>query len=176
MDDVQGSAVFSDDGRFRWRLDRWWANGLRVLICGCNPSKAGATENDPTIIHTIKLIRTLGYPGFTMVNWSPYIATNPQDLREWREQSSESVQVEPKNVGYVGRLANSSAASVVAWGNLVPLIPSTDFMLYALSCGGRVPLMCFGTTKGGAPKHPMARGKHRIDPGTELEVWRPAHS
>jgi hypothetical protein len=34
-----------------------------------------------------------------------------------------------------------------------------------------VPLYCLGKTKAGHPKHPMARGKHKVFKDTPLVLW-----
>jgi len=38
------------------------------------------------------------------------------------------------------------------------------------ACG--VPLVCLGTTQSGAPKHPMARGGHRISRDQQPIEWK----
>ena len=177
MIDWQGSALFSDEDPplFRWCLDRWWDSGARALICGANPSYAGGDKNDPTITQTIKLVQALGYPGFTMVNWSPYIATDPKNLHAWRWNNPEQAKrAEFKNLGLIKALSAKAAVCIIAWGNLVPMVPATQRVLRAMSLDHSFPLYAFGETKSRRPKHPMARGRARLKPGEPLVVWRPA--
>ena len=54
----------------------------------------------------------------------------------------------------------------------MPNVPRTAAILHALSVGGARDLMAFGLTKDGLPKHPMARGKHRLLRGEPLVTWR----
>lgn len=174
---MNGSAVFSEETppRFRWRLDRWWADGYRALICMTNPSMAGAEKNDPTITQNNKLFKALGYPGYTAVNWAPFIATDPADLHAWCWNSPlERILINEKNLDLVRELSESAPVRVVAWGGLVISGPHTTAMLNALSLDGKHPLYAFALTKDGHPRHPMARGKHRIPVGQELTVWKQA--
>lgn len=173
-----GSAEFEDTGigRLRWRLDRWRDTGPRALICMANPSSAGASKDDPTI-QSIKRIIPPEFVGFTVVNWMPYIATNPDDLHEWRAEcggGGEYESVVRANVSMIRSLSESSAIRFVAWGNLVPNVPDTQRILLAMSCDLRFPIYAFGLNRDGSPKHPMARGKHRIANGVSPVVWRAA--
>lgn len=173
---VLGSAVFDKDQRFRFRLDRWWAEGPRAVICGCNPSIAGAEENDPTIHQCIALTAALGYPGFTMVNWSPLVATDPGHLKRWRLNMPRGlVRVSDEaNYELLREVSEGAAVRIVAWGNLTDFSEHTQRVLAALSLDGRYPLMAFGFTRDGRPRHPMARGRQRLTPGVPLIEWKKA--
>lgn len=173
---MNGSAEFSIDGTLRHRIDRWWADGPRALVCMCNPSRAGAHDNDATIWNLIALTKALGYPGFTAVNWLPYIATSPADLWRWRNHLLETDgptyrHVHDLALRIIQPLAEAAAARFIAWGNLVPQVPHTTAVERAMSGGGQFDLLAFGLTKDGAPKHPAARGVHRLVPGTPPVVW-----
>ncbi len=177
MSDWQGSALFSDEDPplFRWRLDRWWGSGPRALVCMANPSYAGGDKNDPTITQLIKLVRALGCPGFTVVNWLPYIATDPKDLHAWRWNHPEQViPAQARNIVQIADLSEHAVIRIIAWGNLVPSVPVTQRVLRAMSADHSFPLYAFGTTKDGSPKHPMARGKNRLVIGEPLIEWRRA--
>lgn len=176
---AQASAEFSINGQLRLRLDRWWAPGPRALVCMANPSRAGAHDNDATVWNLIALVRALGYPGFTVVNWLPYIATKPAALYEWRNallanDGPTYRAIHETAITTVAALAETAAARFVAWGNLVPDVPHTTAILRAMSCNGKYELLAFGLTKDGTPKHPAARGVHRLVPGAPSVNWRPA--
>jgi hypothetical protein len=176
MSDIRGDALFSDDGRFRHRLDRWWSAEPRALICMANPSKAGADKNDPTIHNVIRLTRALpGIGGFTIVNWEPYIATDPKDLFRWRASIDlrELQDIHAINLAMIRQLSNSAGVRIVAWGDVIPNVhPHTTATKRAMSLSMAVPLYCFGRTQSGAPKHPLARGKSFIPTGTRPTVWQ----
>lgn len=176
--DLYGTATFSDDTppTFRHQLTRYWADGPHALVCMCNPSYAGAYKNDPTIRSLIRLLRPLpGVAGFDVVNWEPFIATDCPSLHAWRKTvmaTAEYVGIETYNLRLIRNLSAGAAIRIIAWGNLVPDTPHTQKVLAALSLDGAHSLYTFGTTKDGAPKHPMARGKHRIADGTMPTIWR----
>jgi len=177
LNDVQGSAEFSEETPplYRWRLDRWWSDEPRALICMANPSIAGGDKNDPTVSTIIRLLRPLpGYGGFTVVNELPYIATDPKDLTRWRESEFPEVLrgVGRKNEELIRSLSLYAKVRIVAWGALVDMSPNARRVLNAMSLDRTEPLYCLGRTNNGAPKHPLARGKHRIPDGTTPMVWR----
>lgn len=177
MTNIQGSAVFSSCGMHRLRLDRWWGEGPRALVCMANPSSAGADKNDPTIHSLIRLLRPHA-DGFTVVNWETRITSDPDAMHNWR---ADAAAREPAayaaqrsvNLDLIRRLSGELCAAIriVAWGNLVPHVPLTQMVLDALSNGGAEPLYCFGRTQGLKPKHPLARGHHRIPDGFQPEVF-----
>lgn len=174
---LQGSAVFANDGELRLRLDRWWAEGRRALILGCNPSDAGWPRNDPTIHRVIALTRNR-FAGFTMVNKTQYIASSPEDMRTWEREMmwknlDEFIRIERANLDLIRQLSADASIRIVAWGNLVP--PETSHAtLAAISIDGRHPLYAFGITKSGAPKHPLARGRSHIAEDAPITLWRAA--
>jgi hypothetical protein len=178
MSEWQGSAEFIDHplGRLRMRLDRWRTDGPRALICMCNASTADGERNDPTIRRCMELLPA-EYAGFTVVNWSPYIASDPADLHAWRDRSARNHwpryrDICDDNYTLIGRLAETAPVRIVAWGRLVQQCVQTVVTLSELSRHGGHDLHAFGLTKDGAPKHPMARGTHRIANGSPLVVWR----
>lgn len=177
MDDIRGDALFSTDRKLRHRLDRWWSDEPRALICMANPSDAGAERNDPTIHNLIRLVRPLpGIGGFTVVNWEPYIATDPKDLHRWRAEVDLRwlADTHGMNLALIAALSGPAAIRIVAWGDIVPQGPHTTQTQNAMSLNGLYALQAFGFTKSGRPKHPMARGKSRISNGTVPVIWRPS--
>lgn len=174
----QGSAEFVDHplGRLRMRLDRWRTEGPRALICMCNASTADGDRNDPTIRRIMELLPE-DFAGFTVVNWSPYIASDPAELRAWRDRSVRDHwnayhEIGDQNFALMGWLSERAPIRIVAWGEFVPETRQTTVTLAELSRHGRHDLYAFGLTRSGAPKHPMARGAHRIANGSPLMVWR----
>jgi hypothetical protein len=178
---IYGSAEFAETRgwKLRFRLDRWWDERPRALVCMANPSRAGADRNDPTLWNLLRLVRPLPVGGFTVVNFEPYIATSPSDLRQWRRLAAtkkpESYRsVRGANLKLIGEISDNAAIRIIAWGNLVVDAPHATQVLRAMSAGCRHPLHAFALTKDGHPKHPLARGRHRIQEGRELVLWRPA--
>lgn len=176
-----GSAVFSECREFRQQLERWWQRrGRHALVCMANPSDADHQRNDPTIWRLIDLLKGLDHHQFTVVNDETYIASSPLDLRRWRAAAIENnpdgyQRMRRHNLERIRRISRYVDTRIIAWGNLVEPGPAAEEVITAMSLDGRHPLYAFGLTQGGAPKHPMARGKHRIVSGTPLVEWRSAN-
>ncbi|MGE7415850.1 DUF1643 domain-containing protein [Methylobacterium tarhaniae] len=177
MSDIRGSAEFSTCGLHRFRLDRWWSEEPRALVCMRNPSTAGADRNDPTICRLRALL--YGRPsigGFTVVNADDRVASDPRDLEVWlAEQDVPSLKaLRQANLDRIRVLAAAAPVLIVAWGNLLAPGLHADRVIAALSLDGAHPLHAFALTGDGAPIHPMARGRTRVPLGMPLIEWRAA--
>lgn len=65
------SAVLSDDGQYRYQLERTWGFGDAVTFVMLNPSTADARKDDPTIRRCLSYARSWGYDGIRVVNLGP---------------------------------------------------------------------------------------------------------
>jgi hypothetical protein len=166
--DVQGSAVLSDDGRYRYVLRRTWDENLPpVLFVGLNPSTADAEKDDPTIRRCVRFARDWGYGGLLMGNLFAFRATRPQDLpnlytdpptnpvgefvpeRSWQPYG----RTESVNDEWLRQMATEAGIIVAAWG-ATPL---------PLGWGNRATAVhrdldhvhALGLTKDGHPRHPL---------------------
>lgn len=174
---IHGSAEFSPCGLHRPRLDRWWSDEPRALVCMRNPSTAGADRNDPTICRLRALLQGRpGIGGFTVVNADNRIATDPRDLEVWLAAQSVSFLKAHRqaNLDRISLLAAAAPVRIVAWGNLLAPGLHTDRVIEAMSLCGAHSLHAFALTGDGAPIHPMARGRSRVPLGMPLVEWRTA--
>lgn len=181
--DWNGSAVFEqiNGWKLRLRLDRWWDDRPRALVCMANPSYAGVDKNDPTINRLFDLCWPLGVGGFTVVNWEPYIATDPKDLHAWRWNAADQSpadydRVRKMNLHRMRELARHAPIRIIAWGTIVPQVPLTTAIMAAMSIDFQHDLFAFDLTKDGSPKHPMARGLHRIPNDAKPVIFRRART
>ncbi|UHC14373.1 DUF1643 domain-containing protein [Methylobacterium currus] len=175
MADVHGSAEFSPCGLHRFRLDRWWSDEPRALVCMRNPSTAGANWTDPTICRLRALLQGRpGIGGFTVVNADDRIATDPRDLDVWlAAQDVVSLKAARQaNLERIRALAAAATVRIAAWGNLLAPGLHADRVIAALSLNGAHPLQAFALTGDGAPIHPLARGRNRVPLGMPLVEWR----
>lgn len=174
---MMGSAEFSPCGLHRLRLDRWWSDEPRALVCMRNPSTAGADRNDPTVCRLRALLQGRpGIGGFTVVNADDRIATDPRDLEVWlAAQDVASLKAgRQANLDRIRSLAAAAPLRVVAWGNLLAPGLHADRVIAAMSLNGAHLLHAFALTGDGAPIHPMARGRCRVPLGMPLVEWRAA--
>ncbi|MCC6918919.1 MAG: DUF1643 domain-containing protein [Alphaproteobacteria bacterium] len=172
---MQKSAILGgDEDRYRYELRRIWDAEKHVLtVCMLNPSTADADLNDPTILTLIHFARSWGYGGFIVVNLFAFRSPKPDDL------PAATAPVGPLNLQYMNSAleqARSSGRALAAWGNGIRRRAFTHsdqadwFVGRARAL--EIELICLGTTQKGHPKHPMARGVHRIPRDLQPIVWR----
>lgn len=138
-------AEFSPCGKYRYKLWRIWNDELPKAMCiGLNPSTANANKNDATINNLIRILSTLGYGGFYMMNLFAWISSKPEDLFSCRDPIGEN----ENKLKEVEAICNDV---IVCWGNfkqagkrineVLPNYPNAK---------------CFGFNKNGTPFHPLA--------------------
>lgn len=155
---AHNTAEFSPCGLYRHRLDRAElaaGEGLYFAFFGINPSTAGAVSDD----QTIRKLRV-----FTVRNGGGrFCITNPFDLiaTDVRQLAQHSAPVSLDNHLYLRGAISDADVLVPCWGDLgkIPreLRPTVDELLADLRASGK-PVKCFGTTKGGHPRHPLMLG------------------
>lgn len=165
---LRSSAVFSDCGLYRHRLDREVQEcGLIILYSGVNGSTAGAEAEDQT---------TMKWRGFTLRNnGRKYIAVNPfgKTATDPRELAKVVDPVGPDNARHVIEAIAEADILVPCWGSRDKIPPRLwhhlDAMRDLFFASGK-PVKVFGFTKSGDPKHPLMLGYN-----TPLVDWtRPA--
>lgn len=145
---MRRAATISPCGLYRFALHRWWVeHPVRwILWVMLNPSTANAFLDDRTIERIIAFSREWGYDGLMVGNLYAFRATNPDELQ------AAADPVGPANDVYVRAMATTAETVVAAWGGhsfVCPAVPAR--MLQTIG----KPVMCLGTTKTGAPRHPL---------------------
>lgn len=166
---LHSSAAISKDKLFRYEAQRIWDWDLpRLVTCMLNPSTADHEKNDPTVKTLIHFGQLWGFGGLHIVNDRAYRASTTAELYLADEQ------IGPENRAYLIRACTYARATsgkvLVAWGNADAGKTFTEIALRA-----KLELICLGTTKSGAPLHPMARGKNRIPRDRMPTIWEPPH-
>lgn len=175
---VRRDATFIAGNRFT--LSRWWAEGPRALVIGCNPSTADALGDDPTSRWWNAWFRLFGFAGYDAVNLYPFCTSSPAECRkiaeagwagEWHDRDAMH-----HNLDHVAKMAKAAAKVFVCFGAIAWDDMWIEQVIEEIQSGvAPYPdLWCWGTTQSGAPKHPMARGKHRIPPDQPPILWRAA--
>lgn len=145
---IEGGAVFDGTGKYRYSLSRSWDRKLeKAVFIMLNPSKADAEINDPTIRRCISFAHKMNCGSLEVVNLFAYRTAYPQELRACRRP------VGKLNDKYITEAAQNAAVIVVAWGNWGSLHRRNEEVLGLLQ--GSVPIMCFGMTLQGHPRHPL---------------------
>lgn len=164
---LRSSAVFSECGTYRYRLDRdVQDDGLVLAYFGVNGSTAGAEVEDQT---------TKKWRVFTRQNGGRrYIAGNPFAYRatDVRELARSSDPVGPDNARYLAEIISEADILIPCWGNRAKVPERIRHHLFALKrllfASGK-PIKVFGFTASGDPKHPLMLGYD-----TPLTDWRAA--
>lgn len=146
------------DGPYRYWLERdWWQRGaphgdLSLLIfVMLNPSTADGEVDDPTIRRCIGFARREGAQMIHVVNLYALRATNPAELL---------THPDPVGIGNDAILRSVAASRdrhrcVVAWGAHHMVTPARTRILTDVAHQEGTTLWCLGTTKSGAPRHPL---------------------
>jgi len=107
---VQGSAVLSECGAYRYRLERRWDEGKPLNFVMLNPSTADANADDPTITRCITRAQRLGFPALVVTNLFAFRSTQPMALRKAADP------VGPENDGHLLEVALGAGMVLCAWG------------------------------------------------------------
>jgi hypothetical protein len=176
---MQRGARFVAGGRIELR--RRWGPGPSACMIGCNPSDADAEKDDQTCHWWINWCRLFGFGSFTAVNLYPFVTSDPHLCRdivagiEGGDWAARDL-LHFVNLPAVAAAAKAADQVFVCWGAIAWDQDWIDHVVEAVQTG-EAPypdLWCWGFTASGAPKHPMARGAHRIPRDQSPILWRPA--
>jgi hypothetical protein len=149
----RGSAIFSDDGFYRYRLERdLGRDGPTVAILGVNPSLAGAEVDDQTIRKDVGFGERFGWGRLIKGNKFGHVAKDVKELRACKDP------VGPDNDAHLEQIMRDSDVHVMAWGPLTKLPPHLRNRWKAVvAIADRVgcKLMCLTTAKDGHPRHTL---------------------
>ena len=154
-------AGFSTCRTWRYALWRHWdrkSQGQVAMFIGLHPSTADEKTNDRTITRCTNLAKTLGYRGLVMTNLFGFVAADPNKVLGAVDP------IGPENDKALRHEAARSGLIVSAWGAYKD--PRVALRASAVQKLLDAPLVCFGLTNGGYPRHPLAVPAH-----TQPEVF-----
>lgn len=180
-----GDCQLQRDARFvagnRVSLTRRWGDGPRACVIGHNPSVAGVDRDDPTSNWWINWFTLFGFGGYVAVNLYSFVTSDPRECARraadiyggnaWHDRDAlyfvnlPAVVAAAKGADQVFVCWGAIARHDDAWIEHVVEEIQTGFEPYP-------DLWCWGTNADGSPKHPMARGKHRIPRDQQPILWR----
>lgn len=161
------SAVFSECGRYRYRLAHVWDPAKPILPWVLfNPSVAGQVgedgqvKNDPTARKGRGFSERLGFGGMVFVNPYAWIATKPKEL------AAVGYPIGPENDRHIlEACAMGDGRVICAWGALGRGLVRPSQVLELIRSAGYTP-MALGFTSDGLPRHPLM-----LAYSTPLEVF-----
>jgi hypothetical protein len=147
---VRKSAVISECGKYRYRLERRWGDGPLLPFVMLNPSTADAENDDRTIRRCMAFARREGFSGIIVANLHAYRSKHPSVLAVTPDPTG------PDNDDWLRNLARGAFADgvgvVCAWG--VWHGPGVDRSLIIIRSSGAL-TVCLGRTKDNFPRHPL---------------------
>lgn len=177
---IKRRAFFPHAG-VRGSLSRDWGTGPRAVVIGCNPSSAGADRDDATCRWWIDWFSRHGFGGFDAVNLYPFVTPIPFECRQRANAALKGENYGDRddlfaNLDTIVRYAKQADQVFTCWGAIAWDRDWADHVVEHIQTGvAPYPdLWCWAFTSNGAPRHPLARGKHRIDPAQEPILWRAA--
>lgn len=178
---LRRSAFFAAP-KIRIRLTRDWGPGPRALAIGCNPSDADAEKDDPTSRWWNRWFRLFGFGGYDAMNLYPICSSSPAEARKWTDFENNGPDWHARDMMHFNNLPALVAAAkradkvFVCWGAIAWDHDWIEHVIEEIQTGvAPYPdLWCWGKTTSGAPKHPLARGLHRIPPDQPPILWRAA--
>ncbi|ARR54568.1 hypothetical protein HY78_14580 [Rhizorhabdus wittichii DC-6] len=170
---MRRSAEISDCGLYRYSLEREWGGGkgYPLTVCMLNPSTADAQRDDPTLLTLINFAKLWGFSGLYIVNLFAWRASSPAEMR------TAADPVGPRNVAATGEAMLMAAITrepmLAAWGNGGHFMGAAATLIRRANDFG-IDLVCLGETRDGSPKHPLARGRHRVPRDQQPLIWKVA--
>lgn len=146
---ITKTAMLSECGTWRYRLDRAWNRGQNNCVWVClNPSTADAEVDDPTVRKITGFSARFGYGSFTLLNVLALRATHPKDLlKHFNPRGPDN---EPWRIAKLVKELSPDPA-IIAWGNI-----HRRFHRDALDIVRALGIArCLGYTKDGEPRHPL---------------------
>ena len=152
------SAVISDCGSYRYRLDRDvdpLLGGPVYAFFGANPSTADASLDDATVRKWRGFVSRWGGSRFIVGNVFAYRATDVRELATCDDPVGRA------NNDHLEKIADEADVLVPCWGNVTKVPRGLRYhfpVLVSLLHASDKPVMCFGRSKAGDPLHPLMLG------------------
>ena len=150
-------AVLSDCRNYRYSLSREVDNSASRTFAffGINPSTADESVDDATVRKWIGFAKRNNCKKFIVGNVFAYRATNVNDLAKAANPHGAD------NDAFIDLIIDKSDVLIPCWGSRGKLPKNLryalDDLLIKLKSSGK-PVLIFGKTKSGDPKHPLMLG------------------
>jgi len=164
-DTIRRSAILSDDGEYRYLLERQGICGSdRILaVIGVNPSDADADKDDPTVRRIYGFCRTLGFGAALVGNEFARRSPNVKVLRRAGDP------IGPENDHHLALIMRAATIVLAAWGPLAKLPEALRGRwkdVVRIADSEHRTLFCLGTAQDGHPRHPLM-----LPADTKLQEW-----
>jgi hypothetical protein len=148
-----GTAIFSEDYKYRYLLERDWSKGSSILFILLNPSTADADKLDPTLKRAYNIAKKYGYGKLVVVNIFAVRGSDPSVIKDIVDPIGEL------NNYYIKKYSKKADRIIIGWGNhgiyknrsleILKILKIYYDKIYVL-----------GINKSGEPKHPLYTKKN----------------
>lgn len=142
-------AELSEDGKYRYVLERRWGEGPSAWWVMLNPSTADDQVDDPTIRRCISFSKREGCGSLRVLNLYAMKATNPVELAKSPSHLGSYNSQLLVEASYASR---AGALLIVAWGAHPMAVKGAGSVERMFEAAGA---KCLGFTKSGQPRHPL---------------------
>lgn len=160
----KGTAIFSKDGKYRYRLTRpcGFGKGPTVVWIMMNPSKANAFTDDLTVTKCIGFCARppIKAKELIVVNLFAYISTDPAELCRTPDPVGRD------NDAFIRAALLSADRAIAAWGGMSNQLYVKVKQMIQVVKETFPRLECLGKTASGHPKHPS-----RLGYAAPIETW-----
>lgn len=165
--DIVRDAVLSDElvPLYRYRLSRIWdmtAHALPIIML--NPSTADHELDDPTIKTCMRFARRDGFGGINVANLLARRSPHPSTILAYKRMGDDVNG--PENDQAIRDMFENARHNGLpiwaAWGNGGLNHPERLRFIAGLARETQVEIVHAGLSNVEMPKHPLARGQHRI--------------
>lgn len=162
-------ATLSDDLSMRYLLAQRLSDEMSraCTFIMLNPSTADAFKPDPTFTECVKRARFWKCDTLYIVNLFALRTPKPSELKRAKDRGADADADR-----MIETYTKPDALVVCAWGNDGWLDGRDKIVADRLQRRG-VELHHLGLTQNGRPKHPLARGVHRIPSDIQPIRWTP---
>ena len=150
ISNLQVTSKCSDDGVFRYSLEKIWENNKpKALFILINPSKGTSLKLDNTICNIVNYCVDGNYGAMRLVNLFPLMATSPQELSGKLKCGQQD-----NNIAIIESI-NWATNIYIAWGSndkyQIKRKREVENILYE-HCSGKQ-IRCWMDSKNNYPKH-----------------------
>ena len=146
---LERTAIFDMTGQYRYCLGRrWFLSGSEVTFIMLNPSRADATQDDPTLRACMQFAQRWHFGSLTVVNLFGYCTSHPNELKKVADP------IGCENDRYLIEAVRRAQQVVLAWGNEGSLW-ARDRTVIQLLKAYQPKLSYLQLNRSGQPRHPL---------------------
>jgi len=146
---ISSGADFSECGRYRYKLWRYWGERDPLVFVMLNPSIADASNNDPTISRCMRRARFMGFGALEVVNLFAYRSPFPDRLLCVLDPIGG-----PRNDEAIAKTCAGAGMVICAWGNH-PVIGDRGRDVIGIIRDNQKQPHALKMTRDGHPAHPL---------------------